>query len=356
MMEEFKVCEFNDIKNVYSHLSDEISKNIFLNRFLYKITGDIKYLQEILFPIAWKRDYLLELFNGLEDKNIIFWGAGRDLNTFRILCPNINVNIICDKCLEKQKNGYLGIKVISPDELFMMKNIYVAISSSAYHLEIRDELLKHNFPSEKIIDIGGILLEMHKGLDRIQYFDKEIITPVDNEVFIDGGCFDCTTDLAFREWCNGKYESIYAFEPDNVNFNNCKEISKENQIENIEIINAGLWSENTTLSFIADHGRGARIGEDYENTINIKTRTIDSVVKGERVTFIKMDIEGAELEALKGAENTIKKWHPRLAICIYHKPEDIFDIPAYILSLHEDYKLYIRHYQLTECETVLYCV
>ena len=72
--------------------------------------------------------------------------------------------------------------------------------------------------------------------------------------------------------------------------------------------------------------------------------------------FIKMDIEGAELAALEGAQNCIREQHPKLIICVYHKPEDIIEIPAYILSLCPDYKLYLRHYSLGHTETVLYAV
>ena len=69
-----------------------------------------------------------------------------------------------------------------------------------------------------------------------------------------------------------------------------------------------------------------------------------------------MDIEGAELEALKGARNTILKDKPDLAICVYHKNEDIIEIPRYILELDPEYELYLRHYDLAEYETVLYAV
>jgi len=67
-------------------------------------------------------------------------------------------------------------------------------------------------------------------------------------------------------------------------------------------------------------------------------------------------VEGAELEALQGAKQTISRNHPRLAICIYHKPEDVMMIPEYILSLHNGYKLYIRHYQISQCETIVYAL
>ena len=87
----------------------------------------------------------------------------------------------------------------------------------------------------------------------------------------------------------------------------------------------------------------------------IKVVTIDGIVK-EKVTFIKMDIEGSELKALHGAEKTIMRDKPKLAISIYHKLEDILDIPAYIHHLVPEYKFYIRHYSLNAAETILYAI
>ena len=93
-----------------------------------------------------------------------------------------------------------------------------------------------------------------------------------------------------------------------------------------------------------------------EETNVIWTAAIDDIVGEDKVTFIKLDVEGAELRALQGAELSIRRHRPRLAISIYHKPEDVIEIPAYILSLHEDYRLDIRHYQMSACETILYAV
>ncbi len=87
-----------------------------------------------------------------------------------------------------------------------------------------------------------------------------------------------------------------------------------------------------------------------------EVRKLDDVLKGERVTFIKMDIEGSELAALKGAANTIRSQKPKLAICIYHSPQDMLNIPIYIKSLVPEYKIYIRHYTDMMLETVCYAV
>lgn len=69
-----------------------------------------------------------------------------------------------------------------------------------------------------------------------------------------------------------------------------------------------------------------------------------------------MDIEGSELAALRGAEKTIKKSKPKLAICVYHKPEDLITIPQFISSLVPEYKFFLRHHQYISWDTVLYAI
>lgn len=86
----------------------------------------------------------------------------------------------------------------------------------------------------------------------------------------------------------------------------------------------------------------------------VKTISIDEMLEGEKCTFIKMDIEGAEMEALQGAQKSISKYYPKLAISIYHKDDDLWKIPYYIKKTWPEYKLYIRHYTYVTTETVLY--
>ena len=80
----------------------------------------------------------------------------------------------------------------------------------------------------------------------------------------------------------------------------------------------------------------------------------DYIDENEKITIIKMDIEGAEYAALKGAERTIKKYSPRLAISIYHNPEDYWRIFELIYEYSKDYKFAVRHHQNNHLDTVLY--
>ena len=98
-------------------------------------------------------------------------------------------------------------------------------------------------------------------------------------------------------------------------------------------------------------GSVSAITEDGD--IEIQVDALDSLVD-DRISFIKMDIEGAESMAIDGARNTILRNHPRLAICVYHKDEDFWKIPEQIFSIRDDYNIYLRHYTEGVAETVMF--
>lgn len=97
---------------------------------------------------------------------------------------------------------------------------------------------------------------------------------------------------------------------------------------------------------------GKIVDQEKEGCV-IETVALDELID-ERVTFLKMDIEGAEAEAIKGAKNMIQKDKPKLAICIYHKPNDLWEIPLMIHELVPEYKMYIRHMGIRCYGTILY--
>ena len=109
------------------------------------------------------------------------------------------------------------------------------------------------------------------------------------------------------------------------------------------------------LSFNEEAGSGSHMAEEGEQcVVTIDVDSIDNVCAGDKVTLIKMDVEGSELKALEGAINVIKRDKPRLAICVYHKPEDLYEIPQWIKSVIPEYKLYLRQHERSDYETVLY--
>lgn len=189
-----------------------------------------------------------------------------------------------------------------------------------------------------------------KGNLKSQYFVPELKFS-DHEIIVDCGAYTGdTVNLFYRNIPGCK---VIALEPDEKNFEALQKI----KLEGLKSIKAGVWSEDTTLSFSGEGG-GTKDGAIVAsgNTI-IAVRSLDHIIECQSATYIKMDVEGAELEALKGAKKIIKDRKPKLAVCIYHKPQDFFEIPLYIKELNPDYKLFIYHHN-PHCryETVLYAV
>ena len=115
----------------------------------------------------------------------------------------------------------------------------------------------------------------------------------------------------------------------------------------------GVWSQNCQMRFNGNLEEAGAISN--EGTTNISCMALDELMEN-CVSFIKMDIEGAEMEALKGAERLIQKWHPQLAICIYHSDKDMVEIIKYIHCKFPFYKVYVRQYTWFYADKVLYAI
>lgn len=190
-----------------------------------------------------------------------------------------------------------------------------------------------------------------------QYFAKDIVALSDNEVFVDCGAYTGDTLMAFDKRVS-RFKKYYAWEPDARRYRKLKR--SINRVKGTVIhIKKGVWNESGTLCLAVNKGCGEIRNETQagKGIINIAVDTIDNIVDAEdKVTFIKMDIEGSELNALMGAKNTIIKNRPILAICVYHKREDLITIPQYIKGLNTDYKFYLRAYYPYCSELVLYAI
>ena len=188
-----------------------------------------------------------------------------------------------------------------------------------------------------------------------QYFINDFFTYGKNEVFIDCGAFDGDNVESFLKLPDMEYEQIIAFEPSSENF---KLMEKKLSNHKITLINAGVYSKDCEL-YLLEFQDGSVVSEvstGAKEETKVEVRAIDNLKNLKKVTFIKMDIEGAEMEALKGAENTILRDKPRLAISIYHSDEDMLRIAEWIHATVPEYKLYCRHHSLYPFvfETILY--
>lgn len=185
-----------------------------------------------------------------------------------------------------------------------------------------------------------------------QYYESDVISLTDNETFVDCGAYDGDSAESFINELTKrgieKYRKIISFEPDPVNFKKLE----ERHFPNHTCINKGTSDKNDSIQFSVS---GTNSGSSTEGNINIMVDTLDKMIQ-EEVSFIKMDIEGMELSSLIGAESIIKKYHPKLAICIYHKKRDIWEIQNYLKAIVPEYKFYIRAYSDFSTELVLYAI
>ena len=174
----------------------------------------------------------------------------------------------------------------------------------------------------------------------------------DNESYLDLGAYRGDTVEEFLHYCGGNYSDITALEPDRRTFRKL-----ETYLENVEkstAIQKAVYKENKTLIFSSKAGRQSAIAGKGEE---VEAVSVDSLCSDKTVTYIKMDVEGAEKEAIEGAESTLKNQKPKLNIALYHRSEDIFSIPLQIAQINPCYKFFIRRHPYIPCwDMNLYCI
>jgi FkbM family methyltransferase len=205
------------------------------------------------------------------------------------------------------------------------------------------------------------LLELSFEKNHNQYFPKpsdNIMNFSGDEVFVDAGAYDGLTSFEFATQVGYKYKKIYAFEPDDLMYPIVKEVFKIKKLENTEVFQAGLYNKTTKIGFTEDPYTGSSSISETDSSTSIYAIALDELLydKDVKITFVKMDIEGAEAEAIDGACKIIQRDKPKLAISIYHKEDDLWELPYKILTEYSGYKLFIRHYTDITTETVCYAI
>ncbi|MDB9822149.1 FkbM family methyltransferase [Deltaproteobacteria bacterium] len=189
-----------------------------------------------------------------------------------------------------------------------------------------------------------------------QYFEPGILSLCQEEVFIDCGAYTGDSVEQFCEEVSGKFKKVYSFEPDRSNFLKLCDTARRIDPLRIIPINSGVYHSTGKIRFHELGSIDTRIGSG-ESSVSLPVVSIHDFLKNkEDATFIKMDIEGAEVDALLGAKEIIQKNKPKLAISVYHKASHLWQIPLMIKRINKEYRLYLRHYTNEITDTVCYAL
>lgn len=344
--------------------------------------------------------------------NICLFGTGlvgkgfyNDLGTM-----GVKIKYFCDNDSKKWGTDIIGgVVCLSPQQLeekYKQENILVVVSVGAInevYLQLEEmgisNIIKHPFdlfaePQNNWMKVGkeelidGVkklfdiledeeskriafykvsawfkLSDELKGLNYGDIFTKDEYVPADimclqgNEVMVDCGSYTGDTLAYFMsEIGYNSFKKYICFELSKFNFKELKmrvDSFEANIQKRIVLNNKGVSDTDAKIKYMGEIS-GTHISELGETEGEVIY--LDKALKNEKVTYLKMDIEGSEISAIKGAKQLLQQNKPKCAICVYHKATDLWQIPILLKELVPDYKLYFRHHQTAQTDTVCYAV
>lgn len=294
-LDNLKKFDLSGLESTYNSFSDEYSKEIFLMVIVYRLFDDVK----LRFPLYYTFDF-------------------RDNNKFDYL-------LIDDKILK----------------------------TSQFELQ-KFDLNKLGVNLKLWGNACGIAIDFI-----LQQYSYEGVIAKEGDYVIDGGACFGDTSLYYADLVkeNGK---VFAFEflKENLDVFN-KNMELNPQYKNVvEIIERPLGPKSNQMLYAKEEGSATRVTNSFvEGSKQYASITIDDFVKEKnvpKIDVIKLDVEGCEMDVLRASANTIKTFNPQLAICLYHRDSDFWNIPKFIKELVPEYKLYLKHNTVSTGETVLY--
>lgn len=296
--------DYLGLGNTYNMLQDQLSKELLVKIMAYRILG----------PKRVKFDFC----------NEEFWNGRKIVSSFIESKDAISI-------------GFMNWKL----SLFNLNKMGYPIS--VYHVPAGIHAIFYSRMYEHIIN-------------------ESTIKTNEGDIVIDlGGCWGDTALYFANE--SGNTGKVYTFEfiPDNLKILRKNLALNPKLLDCIEVIEKPIWDKSDCKLYYTNNGPGSRVSFEATNSsdVEILTISLDDFVQQKNISkidFIKMDIEGAELSALKGAERLLKRFRPKLAISLYHKLSDFIEIPNYLSSLGLGYQFYLGHHTIHLEETVLYAV
>ncbi len=331
-------------------------------------------------------------------KNVCIYGAGGFFEGYHGYLERFDY--VCDSNKNKWGTLIFGKKCISIDEMLKLEDLVVIIMLGNYQDTLKwlqEQQVEHYLFTEVFLNVytekkDSVWFEIerkeairalnmfedntsketfteiicnriapmyaektfHELENSNEYFNSGIFKCSDNETFIDAGAYNGDSTEAFIKNVGQRFKKIWAFELDEKNYKDmCKNLLPYKKTGDIELLNMGVSDFNDEIPYISEE-TGSRAVQTSSNVA--KVCKLDDVIQEQQVTFIKMDIEGFELSALKGAINIINENQPKLVISAYHRLEDLWKVPLYIKGINERYKVYLRHHSPMVWDTDCYAV
>jgi len=354
--------------------------------------------------LAARRNYRAEvLAMTAASRFVAFYGCGAIFGsiaeTWRELVGR-NIDFCCDSDPAKWGKTFSGVTCISPSELEKLKDemsVFVTVGNFEpvlaflaekkfpcvhlvykYDLVSSDYLFRQNLDEvaeklervrslladersiqvfdailDRLLDAGSAPGLMAKVCEGNQYFPPDLIRLKPDESFVDAGAFTGDTVTDFLGRTGGNFGSIHCFELNSSNFQVLQStVAALPGRGKIFLHPEGLWSEPLDITYSVELSQSTIGAGEARGHVD----RLDDLIGNARVTFLKMDIEGAELKALEGAKISILANRPKLAICVYHHFKDLWEIPLFIKGLVPEYRVFLRHHTNLEYETVCYAL
>ena len=236
------------------------------------------------------------------------------------------------------------------DDLYANRNRYQSLFMAAADTQSRN-VLSAVMVHRLTLETAPLTAVVERG--HPQWFDPAFLPRTDRDVFVDGGAYDGDTAIGYVEARGPGYQHVHAFEldPDVA----ARAMKRTVSLPNVTIHNCGLSDREDMVTFRKTGGTDGAVGLGDVGEQRVALRTIDGTIT-ERITFLKLDVEGEEARTIDGGRRHIVEDRPTLAIALYHKAHDLWDIPRRILDLCQGYRLYFRHYTDIAYETVVYAI
>ena len=274
--------------------------------------------------------------------------------SYNMLLGIIDYSLLCDLRNDFKNCHYVEYLDVFPSHI--MKKTFLNENSNVIrdiYEELSDSESKQVLEAYLYARYTGDVEVLSSLVHDSQYlYDWKLLDLCKDDVVIDGGAYTGDSILEMKEYLGELPNRIFAFEPDKNNVEKIALHFSNKELEHINIVAAGLYCRDDIMHFSATGTLGSEISEEAEDTII--TQALDMHSEYGNATVIKMDIEGSELEALQGGTSLLQKNRPNLAICIYHKNEDLVTIYKFLRQF--GYHFYLRQHSASVEETVLYAI